>query len=59
MVSKTMELKTRYGVCQERIVTSILEAVSRGERLSFQRTREKECVCGATLAASELPEDYT
>ena len=36
-VSKTEELKKRHGVCQERIVTSVLEARLPCERLSSQR----------------------
>ena len=36
---KTKELKKRYGVCQERNITSVLEAED--SRLSFQHTREK------------------
>ena len=39
-MSKTKELKKPYGVCHERIVTSVLEAVSRRSRLSFQRETE-------------------
>jgi len=38
MVAKTKELKKRHGVCQERIVTSVLEAISCASGSPFSAT---------------------